>query len=139
MKLITLILLISLTSLSLSHRGNDIANCAIKQLGKPFKVGGIGPERFDDFGLVFYCMKTINNIPCYLDRKSQANQGKKVTELNPGDVLYTYDKWHNLVGAIIYIGNSEVIYTTSYLNKGVIKSNLYNLNMELRYDYRRNW
>ena len=139
MKLISLILFISLTALSLSHRGNDIARCAIKQLGKPYKTGGIGPNYFDDFGLIFYCMKTINNIPCYIDRKSQANQGKKVTELNPGDVLYTYDKRYNLIGAIIYIGNSEVIYTTSYLNKGVIKSSLNNLNMEHHYDYRRNW
>ena len=70
---------------------------------------------------------------------SQANQGKKITQLQPGDVLYEYDKWRNLVGAIIYIGNSEVIYITGYRNQGVIKSTLRNLNTELRYDYRRNW
>ena len=139
MKLISFILFISLTALSLSHRGNDIANCGIKQLDKPYKAGGFGPDQFDDFGLVFYCTQIINNIPCNLDRKSQATQGKKVTELDQGDVLYVYDKKYNIIGAIIYIGNSEVIYTSSYLNKGVIKSSLKNLNMEYIYDKRRNW
>ena len=44
-----------------------------------------------------------------------------------------------MIGAIIYVGNSKVVYTTNYLNKGVIMSSLENLNTELRYDYRRNW
>ena len=140
MKILSLIFLfISLISLSLSHIGNEIAKCAKEQLGKPYKTGGIGPKYFDDFGLVYYCTKTVNNVPCWIDRKSQANQGKKIEELYPGDVLYTYDKKYNLIGAIIYIGNSEVIYTTSYLDQGVIKSTLNNLNMNNHYDYRRNW
>ena len=139
MKSLFFIFFISLTASSLSFLGDDIAKCAIEQLGKPYQMGGLGPYSFDDFGLVFYCMQTVNNIPCSIDRIRQANQGIRVNELYPGDVLYTYDKWHNLIGAIIYIGNSEVIYTTGYLNKGVIKSTLSNLNWENHYDYRRNW
>ena len=81
------------------------------------------------------------NLPCWIDRQSQATYGKKIAyaDLATGDVLYTYDKWYNLISAIIYIGNSKVVYTTSYLNKGVIMNNLNNLNMENHYDYRRNW
>ena len=58
---------------------------------------------------------------------------------SPGDVLYSYDKHYNLLGAIIYVGNSQVVYTTSYLNKGVIMSTLNSLSYELLYDYRRLW
>ena len=54
-------------------------------------------------------------------------------------MLYSYDKHYNLLGAIIYVGNSQVVYTTSYLNKGVIMSTLNSLSYELRYDYRRLW
>ena len=138
MKSIIYILLISLITVSSSNLGDDLARCAIEQLGKPYRTGGLGPSSFDDFGLVYYCMKKLN-LPCYIDRKMQAVQGKKVSNLAPGDVLYTYDKKYNLIGAIIYIGNSKVIYTTSYLNKGVMESKLQNLNHEHHYDYRRNW
>ena len=135
-----LILLILFISISTADKGLSIAQCAMKQLGKPFKTGGLGPFQFDDFGLVYYCMKQVG-LSCFVDRQTQANQGIKIkySELSPGDVLYAYDRHYNLVGAIIYIGTSQVIYTTNYLNKGVIQSTLSNLNMELHYDYRRNW
>ena len=140
MKSILLILLLSLIVYSSSNDGHIIAACAANQIGKKYKTGGLGPEQFDDFGLVYFCMKQAN-LPCWIDRKTQATYGKKIAyaDLAPGDVLYTYDKWYNLIGAIIYIGNSKVVYTTSYLNKGVIMNNLNNLNMENHYDYRRNW
>ena len=132
------ILLLSLILYSSQNLGDQLAKCAIDQIGKPFKTGGIGPDKFDDFGLVYYCMKKLN-LHCHYDRKMQANQGTKILTLSPGDVLYAYDKRYYLLGAIIYVGNSKVVYTTSYLNKGVIMSSLENLNTELRYDYRRNW
>jgi len=138
MKSIFFILFLPLIVYSSSNIGRDIADCAYQQLGKPFKTGGTGPYSFDDFGLVYYCMKK-SNLFCYIDRKYQAIQGKKINELAPGDVLYTYDKNHNLIGAIIYYGNSKVIYTTGYLNQGVILSSLDKLNMDNYYDYRRNW
>lgn len=136
MKSIFFILFLLYIVYSSSNLGRVIADCAYQQLGKPYKTGGIGPFNFDDFGLVYYCMKQ-SNLNCYIDRKLQANQGKKINKLSPGDVLYTYDKNHNLIGAIIYYGDSKVIYT--YLKKGVILSTLSNLNMDNYYDYRRNW
>ena len=138
MRPIISILLFSLILYTSQNIGNSIAQCALNQVGKPYKTGGLGPSGFDDFGLVYYCMKQLN-LQCFIDRKSQANQGKKVDNLEPGDVLYTYDKKYNLIGAIIYVGNNRVVYTTSYLNKGVIMSTLSNLNYEHHYDYRRNW
>ena len=138
MRPIISILLFSLILYSSQNIGNSIAQCALNQVGKSYKTGGLGPSSFDDFGLVYYCMKQLN-LQCFIDRRSQANQGKKVDNLEPGDVLYTYDKKYNLIGAIIYVGNNRVVYTTSYLNKGVIMSTLSNLNYEHHYDYRRNW
>ena len=37
--------------------------CAANQIGKKYKTGGMGPEQFDDFGLVYFCMKQAN-LPC---------------------------------------------------------------------------
>ena len=132
------ILFLSLILYSSQNLGSQLAQCAINQIGKSYRYGGLGPDSFDDFGLVYYCMKQLK-LSCSFDRKSQAIQGKKITTLTPGDVLYSYDKHYNLLGAIIYVGNSQVVYTTSYLNKGVIMSTLNSLSYELRYDYRRLW
>ena len=123
---------------SSSNVGYKLAQCAKEQYGKSFKTGALGPDYFDDFGLVYYCMKQLN-LPCFIDRKSQAQQGKKISnsELQPGDVLYAYDKKYNLISAIIYYGYGKVIYTT--YTKGVIINNIANLNYEHHYDYRRNY
>ena len=66
---------------SSSNVGNKIAQCAQEQLGKPFKTGGNGPDYFDDFGLVYYCMKKLN-LPCFIDRKVKPNKAKKYLTLN---------------------------------------------------------
>ena len=79
MKSIFFILFLPLIVYSSSNIGRDIADCAYQQLGKPYKTGGIGPFNFDDFGLVYYCMKQ-SNLNCYIDRKLQANQGKKINK-----------------------------------------------------------
>ena len=64
-------------------------------------------------------MKKLN-LSFYIDRKSQANQGQKFSTLVIVAMLYAYYNYYNLIRAIMYIGNSNVIYTTSNLNKGVI-------------------
>ena len=65
----------------------------------------MGPDRFDDFGLIYYCMKQAG-LPSYIDRKSQATQWKKIAsaEQVPDDTVYIYDKGYNLIGALIYYG-----------------------------------
>ena len=75
----------------------------------------------------------------FYTQEKPSKSRKKISTLTPGDVLYAYDKKDYLLGAIIYVGNSKVVYTTSYLNKGVIMSSLNDLNYDLHYDYRRNW
>ena len=137
MKKIYFILLISLFLYSSSNLGVTIAQCAYEQIGKPYAVGSLGPYAFDDFGLVYYCLKKAG-IYGYIDRKSQAKQGTIIdrTELAPGDNLYSYDKRFNLIGALIYIGNSKVIFCD---DKEVVIDDIGNLNYNLHYDYRRCW
>ena len=90
---------------------------------------------FDDFGLIYYCMKQAG-LSSWINRKSQATQGKQITaaELVPGDTVYIYDKRYYLVGALIYYGNSIYIYTYQKVKSGKI-----NFNPDFHYDYRRNW
>ena len=45
------ILLLSLILYSSQNLGEQLAKCAIDQIGKPFKTGGIGPDKFDDLVL----------------------------------------------------------------------------------------
>ena len=135
MRNIYYILFISLFLYSSSSLGDTIAQCAYKQLGKPYKYGGIGPDQFDDFGLIYYCMKQAG-LPSWVDRQSQATQGKqiKAKELVPGDTVYIYDKGYYLIGALIYYGNSIYIYTYQK-----VISNKINFNPDFHYDFRRNW
>ena len=63
MKSILLILLLSLIVYSSSTDGNIVATCATNQIGKKYKTDGMGPEQFDDFRLVYFCMKQVN-LPC---------------------------------------------------------------------------
>ena len=138
MKVISYIVFISLTVLSLSGAGDSIARCAIRAMGKPYKSGEAGPIAFDEFGLVYYCHKVVNDIQCYRDKGNQAIQGKKVTKPEPGDVIYGYDKLNRIVEALIYIGDNQVVYVSP--NLGVTKTTIYKLNyMNNRYDYRRLW
>ena len=73
MRNIYYILFLSLFLYSSLSIGDTITQCAHKQLSKPYKYGSIGPAQFDDFGLIYYCMKQAG-LPSYIDRKSQATQ-----------------------------------------------------------------
>ena len=45
------ILLLSLILYSSQNLGEQLAKCAIDQIGKPLKAGRIGPDKFDDLVL----------------------------------------------------------------------------------------
>ena len=70
------ILLLSLILYSSQNLGDQLAKCAIDQIGKPFKAGGIGPDKFDDFGLVYYCMKKLIFIVIMIEKCKQIKEQK---------------------------------------------------------------
>ncbi len=133
MKKIIFLLSITIIVFSLScHRkptyqpANVVVAIALDQVGKPYSLGGKGPDSFDCSGLVYYCYKHAGyNIPS--TTKKLKKVGKKVTgklkfkKLKKGDLLFfkigKIFGGPNHVG--IYIGNREMVHASP--TKGVIK------------------
>ncbi len=91
--------------------GLRIANLAKKQLGKPYKWGAEGPDRFDCSGLALFVYEQVG-IQLPRNSRSQAKVGQIVTidNLKPGDLLFfaTKGKTVNHVG--IYVGGHDFIH-----------------------------
>ena len=94
-----------------SSFGQQIADFAALQLGKEYLYGGVGPDKFDTSGFVYYCFQE-NGINCPRALKKQATYGVEVSkdDLQPGDVVFF---WTNEPGKIqyptIYIGDGKII------------------------------
>ncbi len=97
--------------------GLKAAALAKKQLGKQYKWGAEGPDRFDCSGLALFVYK---NVGIQLPRNSsvQAKAGKEVTrkELQPGDLLFfaLTGKSINHVG--IYVGGNKFVHAPKKYN-----------------------
>ncbi len=105
---------------------NVVVAIALNQVGKPYALGGKGPNSFDCSGLVYYCYKRAGyNIPS--TTKKLKKTGKKVSgklkfkKLKKGDILFF--KIGKLFGRPnhvgIYIGNREMVHASP--TKGVVK------------------
>ncbi len=105
---------------------NVAVGIAYKQIGKPYALGGKGPNAFDCSGLVWYCYKHAGyNVPS--TTKTLKKAGKKVTgklkfsKLKKGDLLFfkigKIFGGPNHVG--IYVGNKSMIHASP--TKGVVK------------------
>ena len=109
-----------------SNISNIIVSIASKQIGKPYAVGGKGPDRFDCSGFVYFCYKQAGyNIPS--TTKKLKKIGKKVcgklkfSKLKKGDLLFF--KIGKIFGSPnhvgIYAGNKTMIHASP--TKGVVK------------------
>ena len=99
---------------------------AYKQIGKPYALGGKGPNTFDCSGLVWYCYKNAGyNIPSTTKKLKKIGDkvsGKlKFSKLKKGDLLFfkigKIFGGPNHVG--IYVGNKSMIHASP--TKGVVK------------------
>ena len=94
-----------------SDKGEAVAAVAKEQLGKPYLLGGDGPDAFDTTGFIRYCFEQ-NGINISRGLSEQASQGVEVPkeDLRPGDVLFF---WTANEGEVeypaIYIGNGMMI------------------------------
>ncbi len=91
--------------------GERAVALARQQLGKMYKWGAQGPDRFDCSGLTYFVYGKLGvQMPRVSSR--QAGMGREIprTELRPGDMLYfnTQGSGVNHVG--IYVGGSEFIH-----------------------------
>jgi cell wall-associated NlpC family hydrolase len=101
---------------SIKASNNKIIKIAQKHLGKPYKYGAVGPNRFDCSGFVYAVFKSAGiNIPRTSIAQSRI-RGKKLSrnQIREGDILLfdTSLKGHvNHSG--IYLGDGKFIHASS--------------------------
>ncbi len=121
---------------------NVVVAVAYKQIGKPYSLGGKGPNSFDCSGLVYYCYKQAGyNLPASTKRLKKV--GKRVAgrlkfrKLKKGDILFF--KIGKLLGSPnhvgIYVGNKLMIHASP--SKGVVKVYLDNKYWRKHFKYAR--
>lgn len=95
--------------------GPEVVETSKKYIGAPYARGGEGPSGFDCSGFVKYVYHKHGQV---LPRSSSAmfNMGTKVTELQPGDLVFFNTSGSGVSHVGIYIGNHKFISATS---KGV--------------------
>jgi cell wall-associated NlpC family hydrolase len=94
-----------------SRLGLSAAAVAKEQLGKPYKWGASGPDRFDCSGLVMY---VYDNLGVKLPRVSsqQAYAGVHVDrkDLQPGDLVFFKLNGSRIDHVGIYVGHSKFVH-----------------------------
>ena len=56
---------------------------------KPFKMGGIGPDEFDNSGFIYYCFKESGvAVPRLTGDLYKAGTAVEKADLKPGDVVF---------------------------------------------------
>ncbi len=105
--------------------GQQIANLAKLQVGKPYRYGGASPNGFDCSGLVYY---THGKFGINTPRTSSAlfNYARpiKLNQLNLGDVVFFKIDRKKISHVGIYIGKGQFVHApssgkkvaTNYLN-----------------------
>lgn len=92
--------------------GQQIADLANAQIGKPYAYGGVGPDAFDSSGFVLYCVKEITGKTLLHSTSTQAKKGDQVEkkDLLPGDVVFF---WLSDPDSVeyegIYIGDGKFV------------------------------
>ncbi|HWH30521.1 MAG TPA: NlpC/P60 family protein [Mycobacteriales bacterium] len=90
-----------------SGRARVAVEEAHRQLGKPYRYGGDGPDSFDCSGLTSWVWRAAG-VSLPRTSRDQYAQGRKVAraDIQPGDLVYFGDPIHH-VG--IYIGDGQMI------------------------------
>jgi len=103
---------------------------AISYLGAPYVYGSTGPESFDCSGLS-YRVFADNGIAIPRTVSALETIGEHVDrdDLVPGDLIIFHNPSH--VG--LYIGEGEFIHCSSYLDRGVVITELSQSNYNRRY------
>ena len=92
--------------------GQQLADLAEAQIGKPYAYGGTGPDEFDSSGFVFYCVKEITGTSLPHITSMQAEKGARVEkqDLLPGDVVFFWTSEPDSVEYEgIYIGDGKFV------------------------------
>ena len=94
-----------------SDRAKTIVDLARKKIGTSFRLGGVGPDEFDNTGFVYYvCRENGVNIP--RRGEDMASYGKEVAkeDILPGDVIILANEIGGPVGFVgICVGDGKFI------------------------------
>ena len=122
---------VSLQVLEQGSSENDkiekLLKCARNKLGKPYKSGCFGSDKFDCVGFTYWCYKQVG-VKLKDSTSKQANDTRFMEvaydELAPGDLVYFHtDDDPKVSHASIYLGEGEIIHA-SYSAGEVIISKL---------------
>jgi cell wall-associated NlpC family hydrolase len=81
---------------------------ARRQLGKPYRWGGAGPDSFDCSGLTMWSWRKAGvDLPHHAGSQYAATVHIPLSELQPGDLVFFYS---DLSHVGIYVGNGQMIH-----------------------------
>jgi hypothetical protein len=89
----------------------QLRSLMIEQLGKPYKYGSAGPEKFDCSGLAFYLYSKIGiNLPRVVCDQAKIGTPIKKEALRFGDIIFFSANGDSLTHEGIYVGNGYFIH-----------------------------
>ncbi len=98
------------------------------QLGKPYVLGGNGPDCFDCSGLVYYGLKRMGISIGRMNASGFANyEGWERVEgesnLRRGDLMFFYNDSHTYISHVaVYLGGNRYIHASSSQGQIVIST-----------------
>ncbi|MBQ7477006.1 MAG: C40 family peptidase [Selenomonadaceae bacterium] len=101
-----------------SSQGTQIVATGKKYIGVPYVFGGTTPSGFDCSGFLQYVFKQHGfEIPRLADEQYKLGKSAKVSQLEPGDLVFfsTYEAGASHCG--IYVGNNSFMHASS--SKGI--------------------
>ena len=103
------------SSEDIDARIQKVIEVAKKQLGKPYKWGGNGPDSFDCSGFTSYAYNHGANITIPRVSRDQGNFGTSVSKSNikAGDLLFFASDGKNINHVALYMGDSQYIHAPS--------------------------
>jgi cell wall-associated NlpC family hydrolase len=80
---------------------------ALKELGKPYRYGALGPSTFDCSGLTKFAYSTAGiSLPHSAAAQYQSGRRVNRNQLQPGDLIF----WRGLDHVGLYIGNGKMVH-----------------------------
>jgi murein DD-endopeptidase len=93
----------------------SVAATALDMVGAPYKWGGSSPEGFDCSGLVLYSYEAVGveGLPHSARRLQQVATPMRVSEVEPGDLLFFRLSGKKAAHVGIYVGQRHFVHAPS--------------------------
>jgi len=88
-------------------RGSVALQAALRELGKPYRYGALGPRSYDCSGLTLFAYRAAG-ISLPHSAAAQYGSGRRVArkDLQPGDLIF----WRGLGHVGIYLGGGRMVH-----------------------------